>query len=68
MKGLLSGTLQALDNQNDIDFLDNGGSENKNELYDIAVDIVLDILDTLIRESLNDFGDKALILFLSIIV
>ena len=59
-------TLDSLDALDDISFLDSSKvPSDKSEQYDIAVDIVLDILDSLINFTLGDYDDKALVLFLS---
>ena len=53
-------TLESLDTMEEIGFLDsNKLTTDKSEMYDIAIDIVLDILDSLIRNTLGNFEDKA---------
>lgn len=59
-------SLESLDAMDDISFLDSSNTtSDKTEQYDIAVDIVLDILDSLIRHTLDGYDDKSLILLLS---
>jgi hypothetical protein len=66
MSEQVKNTLESLDAMEEIGFLDSNKLTNdKSEMYDIAIDIVLDILDSLIRDTLGNFDDKALILLLS---